>query len=182
MKTFFAILCFACIPVYGFWVFPTLNENETSQAQISKVQQTLEARQKKLEALRAQKQSLGNESSQSSELTPEEILEKVPEGYRQDLLIFDLEKLAKQHRFAFETLSFTKGVNGELSAPQITVNFSVTGPNNPEQFFKFLKSLESHSRFFMMDGLNFQTAEVNGVEQLSMTVVLRALSQPNTVE
>lgn len=175
MRTFLLVLCLICIPVYGFWVFPSWNESEAKVEKLEKLSKTLDERDLKLIALEKQAEELQSASNSGTDI--ETLLTKIPaDGHRQDLLIAELEALAKTHKYVFTSLSFSEGVHSELAVPQMTISFSVSGPNDPRKFAIFLAAIENQKRFFLMDNLNFSSSETNGIEQLTMSVSLQALS------
>lgn len=176
MRQILLVLSFFCILAYGFWIFPTWNKIEEVEGKLNKLNTSISDKEIQLAGLQKQQEDLKSGGGEGP--TSADLLMKIPEGHRQDLLIKTLEDLATANQYRFEALSFARGMNADLNVPQMTVSFSVTGPNDPRQFAKYLAAIESDDRFLMMDNLNFTTQDTDGRNELTTSITLRALSQP----
>ena len=168
MKNFSIWLAIACIPVYGFWVFPQWKSYEEKLEQKSVLTTNIQEEKEALKALQSQKETI-------QKTADKDILKRVPENMQQEFVMLDLQRISQETGFAFKSLNFKNVKNPEIGANQLTIGFSITGKK--ERLPLFLEKIENNTRFFSIADLNFQTEEVNGITVISMLVSVDALFQ-----
>ena len=102
-----------------------------------------------------------------SEVTQKDILNLIPQGMRQDLIIDLLAKTADETQISLNSLSFGVSQGSQLEAGVVTVTMNVSGTHN--DLLKFIGGLEVSSRKFLLKTISVQTLE-NRLENMSITM------------
>lgn len=168
MKNWKFWLSLSIIPLFGFWIFPTLKVVESHKKEVSKLETIKSEKIKILKSLEAKKEELPTEEEQT-------LLKKIPLTLEQENLIRDIYKISKKTGFAFSSLGFGKGKNPDVDAPQMNIDFSVEG--RLSYLKEFLTQIEQNERFLGMNNFNVGIKEKNGVKIVSLSVSLFAFAQ-----
>jgi len=168
MKNLHWWLLILCIPLYGFWNVPALNDTRP------KLQKALNVELAKIETA---KTNLANLNAQKKDLelagAQEAITDTIPLVLEQEFLILDLRRITQSAGFTTPGFTFSKGQNQATGAVEMKVAMSVKGSR--ENLVKLLKLIETNERFLGLESLNFAT-EPNG-NTTNATFNIYALAQ-----
>lgn len=174
MKRYSIWLLLLLIPLYGFWISPTQEFVEEKNNKIEKSTKEKIGKIKELQELHLLKKELNKLTDNKKSTSSVEILRKLPSEIEQEKLLKDLQKIAGNASFRFNSVNFSTGMNKEMSLPEIRVDFSVKGPKS--QVKKFLRSIETNERFLGMDKLTVNVSK-KSTEMVSMKINLYAFAQ-----
>ncbi|MCK5460553.1 type 4a pilus biogenesis protein PilO [Candidatus Gracilibacteria bacterium] len=161
-------LSFSILPIFVFWISPAWKEVKIEKKGVETLEILRDEKIKELQTLSEKKETLLDNDNQ-------EILKKIPLTLEQENLIRDLTKISKETGFYFTSLSFGKGRNADVNAPQINLNFSVEGRLDKVQ--PFLSRIENNERFLGMNDLDLNIKDKNGLKIASFSVSLYAFAQ-----
>lgn len=168
MKNFKFWLSLSIVPIFGFWIFPSLKVVKSQKQEISKLETIKDDKIKTLKSLEEKK-------DQIPEASEKEILKKIPLTLEQENLIRDIYKISEKTGFKFTALGFGKGKNSEVEAAQMKINFSVEG--RLSLLKQFLLKIEQNERFLGMETFNIGINEKNGIRIVNLSVSLYAFAQ-----
>jgi hypothetical protein len=168
MKNLFGL--FLLVGVLPFWVFyfQEYHQNFINlESSIVTAEKTLKIKKEKLKILK---------EKTISEQEKKVLLNKIPVKDRQAALIILLRKLVSKHSYNFHSIDFDKGLQTEIGATQINIQFSIEGPLN--KLVGFISDIEKNKRFLGIEGIGFSIKN-NSANNLSMVINLFAFSQEN---
>lgn len=168
MKNWKFWLSLSIIPLFGFWIRPSLKVLKTQKQEIAKLEKIRNEKIETLKSLEAKKNEIPDESEKN-------ILKKIPLTLEQENLIRDIYKISQKTGFKFTSIGFGKGVNPTVNAPQMKINFSVEG--RLALLKEFLLQIEKNERFLGMTDFNIGMNEKNGIRIVSLSVSLYAFAQ-----
>ena len=156
------------IPLYGFWIVPQSKAIKVEAQEVAALQAETEDYQKKIRQLKDLDELLSNPAYDG-------VLERVPATLQQETFILLLQRIAQSTGFVFESISFTKGINGALEANTLKANFSISG--RMDKFPEFLEAIEKSPRFMGLESFAYSVKNVNGIDIIEMSVPIYTLAQ-----
>lgn len=152
MKNLHWWLVLACVPLYGFWTMPYLNDKRPALQKAIAVEESQQAdMQKTMIALKNQQKELSTTENPPTDA--------VPVVLEQEYIIQDLRRITQSNGFSTTGFSFAKGQNADTKSAQMTITFSAKGKK--ENLIKLLQSVESNERFLALKDLSFNASQTS---------------------
>lgn len=149
--------------LFFFHTRPAARTLSELKAQVSEVEQDIEK-------IAVSKTEL-TEQGELSEVERKELDHAIPENLEQDVLITDLNKIAKTADVSFNALTFNVLQNNTLPTVEISAGFQGT----PQNIIRFLKIVEVNPRKLVVKDAGINRSESSGgLELMNLTVTLQA--------
>jgi len=152
----------------GFFIFPSYKEGKNLKQENENLQKKLNEKIKELKALDTEHMNIAT--------TDANLFRKIPQNEMQESIIRTIGQILGRYNFKLEGgVSFSKGFNADVNAPEMKTNFSVVGPK--ENLEKLVAEFENNERFFGVEKLSVQISLENGKQIVSLPISLSSFFQ-----
>ena len=157
------IFLIATFVLFFFHTRPAQNELRARRADVAVLQNDVDA-------LSVEKTEL-TPAGTLSEVEQKDLDQAIPQGVQQDVIITDLNRMAKTADVTFNALTFSLQQNKTLPTVEISAGFQGVSGN----IIRFLKMVETNSRKFVVKDAGVTRAEsAGGLELMNLNLTLQA--------
>ncbi len=152
----------------GFFIFPTYKDGQESKQKNEILQKELSIKIKELKAL--------NTKQTTFTTTETTLFRKIPRDEMQESIIRDVDLILNRYGFELEGgVSFSRGFNADVDAPEIKTNFVIIGPKN--NLVPLISAFENNERFYGIEKLSVQIFTEDDKQMVSLPVSLSSFFQ-----
>lgn len=165
------VLLLIIVVIGLLWFKPNWDKVRALQVTEKARQETLNTTQKTLDDLKLAQEEIAG----SSEIDQEMVLTSIPENFNQDLLINDLNSIAKDTNVNIGSVSFSAPTTSSETIKRATINMSLTGGN--DELIRFLKGIENNSRKITVKSITVQYGQIEEITRINFNLSMETYFQ-----